>query len=251
MVKKPEDKKKKIEEAKKRKNKERQRWEKVKKQDEKLGEAKAILPSPYEGERLIMRERKGEEAIEINMVRENTEGEKERVGKTVVKKKGERKGGKEESYEVRSVEVKEPYRRSNIATSMESIARKAVKEDAGKKKPLYEFELTEKGKKFMENRGMDEENVKQAVENKLINPEKLEEQEIYIKQGKEEKAIEPKEAAEQIMKGKEIETMIEKGEIQKSNYQEVMEKLKDKGENMKAYRVKGKIEKKDSGELNL
>lgn len=260
MVKKSKDKKKteKTKKTGKKKDKEEQRWSKVKKKDKKLGEAKVILPSPYENERIVLREKefkgkRGRKTIEINAVRENTKGKKEKVGKKVVKEGGElaRKG--EKPYEAKSIKVKEDYRGSKIATSMSELARNIVKRDSGEKKPIYEADLTEKGKKYMEERGIKEKDMRRGARTKAFYPEQAKKEGLYIKQGREEKAIEPKKAVEKIKeKGKDvISDMIERGEIQRNNYKDVVEKLGEEGKVMEAYRLERKMEKIDTEGLNM
>lgn len=222
------------------------------------GEAKAILPSPYENERIILRKREakaenGEKCIEINAVRENAEGEKKLVGKKVLKEGGELAKEGEKPYKAEHIQVKEEYQGSKVATSMSELARKVVERESGDKKPIYEVTLKEKGRKYLENRGIEKEKFRKGAGAKAFLPEDAEKKGLYIEQGREKKALEPEKAVEKIEKeGQDhITRMIEKGEIQKSNYKEIIDRLKDDNKTMEVFRLKRKMEKEDTEGLNM
>jgi len=238
--------------SKKKEKMNRSNWKELSEVEEKnkYGEAKIILPSPYENERIILRkkqvEREGDkEAIEINAVREDAEGVKEVVGKKVLKQgKPDLSKKGENPYELTCIKVRKDYQKSRIGTSMSELARKIVEEESGGKKPLYEATLSEEGKKYFKGRGIDKGKFREGVGKKAFLPEEARKEGLYIKQGKEERAVDPERAVEKIKeKGKsKITNMIAEGEIQRKNYKEIIDKLKEEKKTVEAKKLKEEME---------
>lgn len=175
MKKKSESKKKKAREASKRSEKKTKLEKETKK-----GKVMMILPSPKEGEEIIIRKKEMKKGgTEINaMKREKGEKEGDRVGFITMEQQPDKR-----TFTIPYNEVREEYGRAGIGGSLDSIARKVAEEKAEKatgKEPRFYISTTPESKKFLESIGVKE-------GKKLYKQSELKEPEVFIKKKSKEK----------------------------------------------------------------
>lgn len=214
------------------------------------GELITALPSPYEGEKLVLRRQEEPRPIlAVNVMRKGEKGE-EKIGTMSTR---EREG--QDKVELVNIRVAKPYRKEGVGTALESVTRQEIEKKHGEATLKHKNPSSRSGEEFWKERQFKEDveeterkkELKTGGTEKTTDRAKKEIEGVIEPGGKEKKKVEPEEAVENIEKSKNAlntaEEMIIEGKIQRSNYEEVTEKLKKEGKEGLAENIEYIIEK--------